>query len=127
MNMFKSAVFSLILLSSLASAKVNVETALVDNSESAIANGKMLVMIPAMTLECNESKTEFASDVCLKATLTESNTIQFDIAFQDEAGNYVPFAQTELIAAPTEIPSEITLAQKDGNQLVLLVQVTEIQ
>lgn len=127
MNIVKSVALSLLMLSSFACAKVSVEAVLADNSESAIAHGKILTMIPAITLDSNESKIEFVSDVRLQATLTESNMIQLDIAFQDEAGDYVPFAQLELVATATEAPSEITLAHKDGSQLVLLVQVTEIQ
>ena len=119
MNFFKSLALSLIFLSSLANAKASLEAALVDNG--------LLKVIPGMTLEMNHPSVLYVDEIRFEATLTEANTIVFDIAFKDENANYVSHLQPELALNPEETKAVLEAATKDGNQLILVVQVNEIK
>lgn len=119
MNFFKSMALSLIFLSSLANAKVSLEAALVENG--------LLTVIPEMILELNQPSVQFVDEIRFEATLTEANTIVFDIAFKDENANYVSHLQPELALNPEETKAVLESATKNGNQLVLVVQVNEIK
>ncbi|GMU19099.1 MAG: hypothetical protein AMXMBFR12_02910 [Candidatus Babeliales bacterium] len=119
MNFFKSMALGLIFLSSLANAKVSLEAALVDDG--------FLTVIPGMILEMNQPSVQFVDEIRFEATLTEANTVVFDIAFKDENENYVSILQPELTLNPEETKAVLELATKNGNQLVLVVQVNEIK
>ena len=118
MNFFKSAALSFVMLSSLASAKVALEAAIVDNGA--------MITIPVMTLELNQPEVKFVDGVRFEATLTESNTVVFDLAFQNEEGNYVSFLQPELVLTEKETKATLESVNKNGDQLVLLVIANEI-
>ena len=118
MNFFKSAALSLVMLSSLASAKVAVEAIIVEDSA--------MITIPVMTLELNQPEVKFVDEIRFEATLTESNTIIFDLASKNEEGNYISFLHPELVLAEKETKATLESVNKNGDKLVLLVQANEI-
>lgn len=119
MNLFKSAALSLVLLSSLANAKVTLEAAIVENAN--------MISIPAMTLELNEPSVQFVGDVRFEATLTEANSILMGLAFKDENGSYVSYLQPELALNEEETKGALEFTTKNGDQLVILVHANTIK
>lgn len=118
MNFFKSVALSFVMLSSLASAKVALEAVIVEAGA--------MITIPVMTLELNQPEVKFVDGVRFEATLTESNKIVFDLASQNEEGNYISFLHPELVLTEQETKATLEVANKNGDQLVLLVQANEI-
>lgn len=118
MNFFKSVALGFVILSNLAIAKVALEAVIVENGA--------MITIPVMTLELNQPEVKFVGDVRFEATLTESNAIVFDLASKNEEGNYVSFLHPELVLTEKETKATLEAVNKNGNQLVLLVQANEI-
>jgi hypothetical protein len=119
MNFLKFAALSLVMLSSLVSAKIAVEAAIADSTG--------MLMIPAMNLELNKVEEQFVGNLRFEAMLTEKNTVVFNLSVKDEAGNFVSFLQPELVLVPEETKASLEFADRDGNQFVLIVHANEIQ
>lgn len=118
MNLLKCAALSILMLSSIASAKVALEAVITD--------GKGILSIPAMILELNQPCVEIMDDVRFEATLTESDTIVFDLASKEEDGNFVSFLHPELALNTDETKGTLEFVTKDGSTCLLLVQANQI-
>lgn len=119
MNFLKSAALSLVMLFSLASAKVSLEAAIVDNGN--------LTTIPEMILELNQPEVKYVDDVRFEAILVESNSIVFDLSFKDESGEFVSYVRPQLVLTETDEKAVLETTNKNGNPLVLLVHTNNIQ
>lgn len=117
MKLRNIAALSLVMLSSIASAKVTIEASAVNN--------RTLVTIPKCVLDLNRdfSHIEYVDDIRLQATLTEENTIVFDLAKKDENDIFVAFAQPVLALNPDETMAEFEYE----NGFVLIVRVNEVK
>lgn len=115
MKLSNIAALSLIMLSSIASAKVAIEASVVNN--------RSLVIIPKCVLDENQSNVEFIDDMRIQATLDESKTVTFDLAKKDENDNFVSFAQPSLVINSDETTGEFEYE----NGFVFIVRVNEIK
>lgn len=114
MKLSNIAALSLVMLSSIASAKVAIEASAVNN--------RALVVIPKCVLDENQSHVESIDDMRIQSTL-ESKTITFDLAKKDENENFVSFGQPSVVVSSDETNAEFEYE----NGFVFIVRVSEIK